>query len=398
MTVKTLMIVGGGWEQVSLIKAASARGLRIVLTDSSPTCPGREWADCFYSVEPRNLPELLTIAEKEHLDGITADECDYSHYAAAFIAEQLHLPGDGLTPSQYTSNKKWMRERVRDAEVMQPRFFACATLDNARSAADLIGWPIIVKPLDNRGAFGVNVVREERELERAFLDALMNAHSREVIVEAFVEGIHITVDGCVDQVGVHHNLALASKKIIPGDKPIITEVLYPADITETQAQQVLQTNIRVIEALCIKSGLTHSEYIIDDRGRCFLVETANRGGGVLTSALIVPRLSGVDINGLLLANALGESFAVEPVDSGSCCVLTFFVFKPGRMREVLGIDKVQLLPGVLHFRLLVEPGDELISPRSGAGRHGFAILEAQDKVALKHLYEKIENSIEVIYD
>jgi biotin carboxylase len=394
---QVLMVIGGNWEQRKLVETAKEMGLTLVLTDPDENCAARPLADHFYVCDPRNLTFLLGIAERHRIAGVTADECDYSHYASAYIAECLGLPGDGLEAAQNTTNKAWMRERVRDADVIQPRFFPCTTLEAARRAVELIGWPVIVKPVDNRGAFGVNIARSDSELAAAFLDAVRNAHSRQVMVEAFVEGVHITVDGCFDQQGTHHNLAIASKQVLSGERPIITEVLYPADIPETTRDYVMQMNSRVVAGLGIRSGLTHSEYIVDAKERCFLVETANRGGGVLTSALIVPHMSGVDLNRLLISNALGRDFAVVPTPRKGICLLTFFVLKPGQVAEVKGLDAARNLPGVLFLRLLIKPGDVLTRPKSGAGRHGFAILEASDTAALERLRLKLLDTLEVIY-
>jgi biotin carboxylase len=394
---KKLMVLGATWEQAPLIRTAKEMGCTVLATDPNPEADGLKLADDGARLDPRDLPRALDLARAFAPDGITADECDYSHYAAVYLSAQLGLPHDGLEAAQFTTNKLWMRERCRAAHILQPRFFACPTLKEAQEAAKVIGWPVIVKPVDNRGAFGVNVARDEAALERAFLDALMNAHSRLVLVEAFVEGTHITVDGCVDQAGRHHNLAIATKKVTPGDKPIIVEVAYPAELDGELTAHVLETNTAVVDALAIRGGLTHSEYIVDSRGRCFLVETANRGGGVLTSAVIVPAVSGVDVSRLLVSNALGLPFAVAPRPDGGLVVLTFFVFKPGRLKAVNGVAAATTLPGVLHLRLLVRPGQELVPPRSGAGRHGFAILKAADRAGLDRVYGAMLDALKVEY-
>ena len=392
-----LMVIGATWEQVPLIRAAKDMGCHVLATDPDENAEGLAIADESAIFDPRDLGRGLEAARAFSPDGITADECDYSHYAAVVLATQLGLPNDGLDPAQNTTNKRWMRARCQEAHVLQPRFFPCRSFDEARAAADVIDWPVIVKPVDNRGAFGVSVATSADDLRAAFLDALMNAHSREVIVEAYVEGTHITVDGCVDRHGTHHNLAVASKKITPGDKPIIVEVTYPAEIAREQLDHVLETNQQVVDALGITAGLTHSEYIIDARGRCFLVETANRGGGVLTSARIVPAVSGVDLSRLLIANALGEPWEISPAPYNGLVVLTFFVFAPGRIATIEGEAAARDIPGVVDLRLLVKPGDELVPPKSGAGRHGFAILRAADRPALETVHSRLMETLRPIY-
>ncbi|HEY7773171.1 MAG TPA: ATP-grasp domain-containing protein [Marinagarivorans sp.] len=394
---KTLMIIGGNWEQKKLVETAKNMGLTVILTDPDAACAAKSLADSFYIVEPRDLTRLIAIAQTHAVVGVIADECDYSHYAAVVIAHQLNLPNDGLAAAQVTTNKAWMREKVRDAAVMQPRFFACNTLEQAQQAMQLIGLPVIVKPVDNRGAFGISIVRDKQALQAAFLDALVNAHSRQVIVEAFVEGTHITVDGICDEHGRHHNLAMASKAILSGEKPVITDVIYPAQISAELVSHVYEVNQKVIAALGIHSGFSHSEYILDDKGRCFLVETANRGGGVLTSAKILPYLASADLYEFLIKQSLGEP-AVLSLQPKQCSVLlSFFVFANGRVKSIDGVDTAATLPGVLHLQLLVSEGQTLSRPKNGAQRHGFVILSAANVTELEQLRARVAETFKVTY-
>jgi biotin carboxylase len=391
------MIIGGNWEQLPLLETARTMGLKILLTDGNANCPGRALADDFYQVDARDLNGQLLAAKNHQVAGVIADECDYSHYAAVYVAHAMGLPNDGLLPAQLTTNKAWMRDRVRHADVMQPRFFPCIELAQARHAVELIGLPVIIKPVDNRGAFGVNIVRTLEELEAAFLDALVNAHSRQVIVEALISGTHITVDGICDEQGIHHNLAIASKIILPGDRPVITEVMYPAQIDEALRDHIFLINQHVINALSIRSGFTHSEYIVDERNRCFLVETANRGGGVLTSAKILPYLTGAKLYQFMILMALGRPASLHLQPLAEAVLLTFFVFKNGVIKAIAGIDRINALAGVLHFQLLIKPGQRIDRPTNGPQRHGFAILKAADVAAVHKLRSSMLDLLEISY-
>ena len=395
---KRLMVIGAKWEQVPLIEAAKARGCFVIATDPDPTAQALALADDVEILDPRDLSSALAIARRHAIDGVTADQCDYSRYAAVFVTIILGLGPANLSAAQLTTNKRWMRERCREHQIFQPRFIPCRTMDEALAAVDLIGFPVIVKPVDNRGSFGVHRVDCLEDLPTAFLDAVLNAHSREVLVEAYVEGVHVTVDGCVDQDGRHHNLGIATKKVTAGEKPIITEVYYPARLSPEISQHVLDTNSRVIDVLGITDGLTHSEYIVDTKGRCFLVETANRGGGVLTSGKIVPAISGVDVSALLVVNALREPFVVKPVARSMHVMLAFFLFAPGKVLSVQGFDEAKDLEGVLHVFPMVEAGQLITQPQSGAGRHGFAIVAGDSEADVVARFEQVQASITITYD
>jgi len=393
-----LMIIGASWEQVPLIKLAKKMGYYVLATSPNIDAEGFNYSDEKAIVDPRDLRRVVSIAEDFNPIGISADECDYSHYAAVYSSIKLGLCNDGFAGAQYTSNKLWMREQCHKSHILQPRFVACRTFLDADKASGLIGWPVIVKPVDNRGAFGINIANTIDELEYAYFDALMNSHSREVIVEAYIEGTHITVDGCVDQGGVHHNLAIASKAVTPGDKPIIIQVDYPASISQESCDYILATNSQVINALEIKAGLTHSEYILDNRGRCFLVETANRGGGVLTSAYIVPEMSGVDTNKLLIKNSVGERFSFKVKPFKGSVILKFFVFETGLVKHIHGLEEAKTIQGVKHIKLFFNSGDRLTQPQSGAERHGFMILKADSGNKINKLFSKTINAIRIVYD
>ncbi len=291
-----------------------------------------------------------------------------------------------------------MRERCREQQISQPNFMLCRTVEEATEASRLIGFPVIVKPVDNRGSFGVRRVDLKENLQVAFFDAILNSNSREVLVEEYIEGTHVTVDGCVDQQGGHHNLAIATKKVTSGDKPIITEVHYPAQLSEEIVQDVLDSNSRVIEALGITDGLTHSEYIVDAKGNCFLVESANRGGGVLTSGKIVPALTGLDVSALLIANALGESFSVRLAPSGKHVMLGFFIFAPGIVLRIEGFDQAQTMDGVLYVFSMIRPGQLLTPPQSGAGRHGFAIVMGNSEADVADKFRRVQSAITITYE
>ena len=89
-----------------------------------------------------------------------------------------------------------MRETCKKYKIKQPRFFSCYTIEQLNAASKKIGFPLIIKPVDNRGNLGVSKVEKETDIKSAFFDAIINSHSREILVEEFIEGRHITVDGC----------------------------------------------------------------------------------------------------------------------------------------------------------------------------------------------------------
>jgi biotin carboxylase len=394
---KKILIIGASWEQIPLIKAAKKLGCEVVATAPTINAEGFAYSDHAELADPRDLKTLLDIAHKFSVNAVTADSCDYSNYAAMFLRNKMGWRNYGMDAVQVTTNKHWMRLKCSEQKILQPKFFACRTYLEVCEAAQIIRFPLIIKPADNRGSFGVTRVDNASNLEGSFLNALINAHSREVLVEEHIDGTHLTIDGYMNSDGRHINLGIASKKVTCDEIPIITEVLYPADIDSELIKNAYDVNDRVIEALEIKRGLTHSEYIVNSKGDCYLVETANRGGGVLTSGIIIPLISGVNLPEILILEALDLPFDISPSEKPLFAMLDFLAFEPGVVDHVDGILEAESHPNIAHIKMMFNKGDLIGRPQSGAGRHGFAIYTGNSLDDLRDAQKIIKDTIKINY-
>ena len=98
---------------------------------------------------PRDIDRCVAVARTHRVDAVVADQCDYSLFASACIADLLGLHAPSLAAAQLATNKRLMRERLADAALDQPVFRACRTLAEAEAALDHTGLPAIFKPVDN---------------------------------------------------------------------------------------------------------------------------------------------------------------------------------------------------------------------------------------------------------
>jgi len=73
---KIIHIVGGGVNQISLVKRAKAMGLRVLITDMYPNPPAREFADYFEQVDTTEKESTLEVAKKNRIDFIITDMTD----------------------------------------------------------------------------------------------------------------------------------------------------------------------------------------------------------------------------------------------------------------------------------------------------------------------------------
>lgn len=395
-----ILIMPAGIEQVFIIRKARELGLFVVAVDASPDAAGFPFANVAEVASSRDVDRCLAIARRHGVDAVVADQCDYSLFASACIADLLGLHAPSVEAAQLATNKRLMRERVARAGLTQPAFHAARTLEEAEAAVSGTGLPAIFKPVDNRGCFGVSTARTAAEVKESFYDALMNAHSREVIVESFLEGTMVTVDGYCFSPGRYLALGVATKRKVGGRRNVDMEVMYPAELPADVVARVLDYNARTVAALGLTFGATHGEYLVTADGTPYLIEIANRGGGVYTAPVIVPSLSFAPIPELLIRNAFGEfpgPEGVEPAPQPRSTVLGFIDFgRRGTLVSVDGVDRALRIPGVLAVHLLAKVGQPLPDITHGPSRHGFVIATAATPEATRRLVQDVRAALRVV--
>ena len=396
MKIKVL-VINLGWEQQPLIDELLKLEYELygITNDNSNNLLTTGFKEV-HVVDYRDLDRIYQIALKIRPNAVISDQCDYSHYAQAYLCERLNLNGPSLRQAQVSSNKYIQRKIAQKNGINVPHFELATSLAEAKEIVNNIGLPVIIKPIDNRGSFGISKINSVEDIKEAYYNALVNSHSRFILIEKFIEGYEITVDGyCFNGKPKSISVALKSKEGLKSQ--VSMDIKYPADIPSSVYEKALLNNELVANALGYTFGMIHSEYIINDRNEIFLVESANRGGGVFTSELIVPKVSGVNILNLYIDDVLGINSNIDltNVIQRNQVILKFFSFKNGRVKKIQGLDIVSNSTGVLACRLNIKVGDNIKSIENDGSRHGFIIYSSLGNI--REEVAGIINKINITY-
>ena len=394
------MIISLGWEQENLLNICNDKGYSIIATYNKIKPDLQNYPKIFEQCDPRNLSKIIKIAKKYKVKHFISDQCDYSNYAVGFLRNYFKTHNETFDQYQLTNNKYWMRSKCKEGNIMQPRFFHCKTIQDVHEAMNFINFPIVLKPVDNRGSTGINIINKTSELQNAFLEALLASNSRSVLVEAYIQGIHVSLDGYFDSNKQFYVSGIGSKKIKAGQRPIIYEVNYPANIAQEYQENLLLENSRVIKVLNINRGLIHAEYIIDKNGRPFLLEIANRGGGVHTSSKIIPNYSGINNHEILFKESIGQKIIkkIPKYKKNNFITLRFLIFKEGKIKNIKINEKIIQINNVLSLKLFVKKGSTIINPKNGSERHGFMIVKSNKKIQDNKIESMIKNIVQIAYE
>lgn len=382
-----LLIIGAGWEQLPLVHKAKERGLYTIVTTTWNK--ERIPADKIFEADSRDLELLERIVEQEQPHYITADECDYSMYAVAYLAEKYRLPGPSLAVQTITNNKFLQRKYVGSSCVLQPDYELCWNLEMAKAAAERIGYPVMVKPVDNRGSIGVSKVQRSAELGRAWLAGIANSHSRMCLVEKCVIGQVITADGFCDSRG-YEFVAPSNKEMYPENPNLAKVVYYPGSFPQQMFQQIKEHAEAVASAIGIKFGFVHLEFIIEETTeRIYFVEGANRGGGVYTSNLVMQHITGIDYCNALLDLAMGKPVNARCHQKYISKSIIYFLDFKGKRPIGEYLPQMEEECRALFTNRRRECAD--VQKEAAIGRHGVAILSGSSFENLLKIGRKLEH-------
>jgi biotin carboxylase len=374
-----LLVVGCGFPQLSLVRAARRRSWHVVGADMNPQAVAVPLCDEFHEVSTADVDRLSALVARARVDAVTTTGSEVALRATASVAAKVGLPfyadPDTIRRCQ---DKDEMRAEYRKAGLAVPGFARCETLEQARLFAEENGFPLVVKPSRGWGQRGVARVEDRRELDVAFEEA--RAHSAAaglplVIVEAWLEGKEYSVNGWVEG-GRLASYCVTERLTVPGRRPLgvmIAEV-YPSGLSPGDEARVVEEARRGAAALGLVRGPCYSQVAMGPGG-CFLFETAARLGGGF-DADVTRLASGVDLYDRVLGVAVGDGALERQGPVGSAhggAIAKFLVAAPGRVVGVAGLAEARALEGVDDAEVFVPVGGRVHPLTDSAKRAAYVL-------------------------
>jgi biotin carboxylase len=370
-----LLVLGAGPAQLGVLAAARKRGLALVAADRDPSAPGFRYADRRAIVSIEDEPAVERLARAEGVDGIIAPGTDHAVGIAARVAARLALPHP-LTPDSAADavSKRRQRERLAEAGIAQPRSLVCKTPEEARSAAEQIGYPVVVEAPDRAGDRTVRLVRDPATIADVAVEALAESHNDYCLVEELVGRRMLTVNAfSLD--GRFVPLTVTDREQAPPPAfgvPLVH--LWPSELEPVAVGAAVEIAGLAARALGIANGPTTTQVLLGEEGPLVAKLSARVGGG--HDAELCRVSLGVDANALAVALALGEEPNADELSPlarvGGACV-RFLVAPPGALEEVRGLEQAFAVEGVRGIRVYREPGHVFRELRRASDRAG-AIL------------------------
>jgi hypothetical protein len=187
----------------------------------------------------------------------------------------------GLTVEQTIPlrNKERMKRKLDAAGIRVPRHCSAKGEQEIRSAADQIGYPLIIKPVSGAGSADTHHLESAADLDRVVAAV---AHCAELSVEEFIDGEEYTFDAIsIAGVPSYFNIAWYRPRplIARSNEWISPQVIALRHPDQPALADGVELGLKVLAALEIESGFTHMEWFMTPQGEVVFGEIGGRPPG-----------------------------------------------------------------------------------------------------------------------
>ncbi|MFC7460710.1 carbamoyl-phosphate synthase large subunit [Hydrogenophaga defluvii] len=215
-TNKKIMVLGGGPNRIGqgiefdycCVHAALAMredGYETIMVNCNPETVSTDYdtSDRLY-FEPLTLEDVLEIVDKEKPAGVIVQYGGQTPLKLALGLEANGVPIIGTSPDMIDAAED--RERfsalLRELNLKQPPNATARTEAEALEKASSLGYPLVVRPSYVLGGRAMEIVHEQRDLERYMREAVKVSNDSPVLLDRFLnDAIECDVDCLRDPEG-----------------------------------------------------------------------------------------------------------------------------------------------------------------------------------------------------
>lgn len=395
--MKKLMILGASILQLPAIQQAKKMGLHVIAVDMNPNAIGfKEPGIQCEVISTIDIPAVLKCAKDNAIDGIMTLASDMPMQTVAVVAGKLGLVGVSKETALKATNKAFMRDALQGCNVPIPLYHRVGDYQGFLEAVNDIvgrGYKCIVKPADNSGSRGVDLLKSQTpdNLQKAYDYSKTFSRTGELVVEEYMEGPEVSVETLsID--GNCHVIQITDK--ITTGAPYFVEMGHsqPSMLSEKIKEEIAEVAKAANKALGIMDGPSHTEIKVTKDGPKIVELGARLGGDNITTHL-VPLSTGVNMVECCIRIALGEVPNIT-AKYNKAAAIRYFKTSCGTVKNIIGIHDAELVPGVKQVSIVHGIGEELKEIKSSTDRAGFVISQADSvdeairecEVALKKIH------------
>jgi biotin carboxylase len=378
--MKTLLMIGGGLQQVRAIEIAKRHGYHLIVADRNKNCACSKIADDFYQVDGRDTEALISLGlwlqRENKLHGVfTFTELVTS---VAAIVNACGLVGASLASAVNCQDKGLTKKILLENAISTPRGGVFSTDWSVDEILSKVSLPLIVKPVVGSGGYGMKIfcTKDEFDEWHAQVSENINYDSR-VVIEEVVGGSSHDVNGIFDVNGEFYPYGIVDRDFLP-DSFVENSIFAPSALDAQKQRDLYGLLESSSRALGINQGPVKGDAMLQ--------------GGVFQMLEVAPRLHGPKFSLYAMPAVVEDYFSsffsvitgggmlsdADLKHNGSYFKSQIILASPGKIMDVEGLDLLeQNSLGDLDLLMFKNVGDTIVDGRTSHDACGY-IMSVSD--------------------
>jgi biotin carboxylase len=288
---RKLLLAGGGYADIPLIRAAQDLGFYVITSGNRPDELGHKASDEYRAADFSDPEAMLALARDLEIDAICPCCNDFSAISSAYVAEQLGLPGhDPFETTRLIHHKDSYRRFAVENGIPAPRASGFDNVETALSSIDQFIFPLIIKPVDLTGGKGITKIANRQEARDALEKAFTISKSGRVVVEEFIDGSRHGFSAFIANGRVVFHFT--DNEYYYLNQYLVSAASTPSTVPDSAVQNLVDQSEKISELLSLETGIFHVQFILHN-DEPVIIEICRRPPGDLYIKL-VEHAAGID--------------------------------------------------------------------------------------------------------
>lgn len=380
-----------------------------IVTDNHPIkySPAKLIADESWNISTADVQAIVEKAKKREIDAVFTGAHEFNIWKTMEVCDNLVLPF-------YASREQLLKTTVKSIYKQLFKNFQIPVVTEyeikenfIESNFSQIQYPVLIKPVDGSGGYGISICYNEVELKAGYEKAIFYSKMGEVLVEKHTSSAEVTIFYII-QNGKIMLSAMADRFTGNGEKytiPLPVLYIFPSTYLDKYISTLNDNVIAAFESMDLKNGMIFIQSFIDN-GRFLFYDIGFRLTGT-QEYHILDHICGYHPLEMLvdysLTGKMGEediSAKVNPYFNNKLAFNITFLAKPCTIGKYKGIWDVERMQGVL--KVIKNHQEGTIIPQSAVGTLNQVVLRvlgvSDSFEDMRTLITSVKEEIDVLSD